>query len=383
MGNKHKVLNENTFRNSKYIQVVNKQIGCNDFKKFCENNKDYKGQFDFMLDTFKTFILIRNCFFCDSNLSMNDEVENAQKIIGKYLFSDFDEENNETINDNGKNKYSVRFIQNVCEKYSTHLYRRINEWYFDYLDNYTLSSNIKPVLDDIEEEMTRLEKVGFDDYVKENINFKKNKDSNYKIYISKFDSLYSDSQAFEEEFIKEYNDNHITPLTDDELSNIYLVYTLIAKCCNGITILLENKPIEEFTLNERTTPTELFNIYLSQLNLNQDRYDFRMEALQFMLQTNLIYPNCAKRGLSFNEMMNNFNIYYFLVKMGEIINDKEFKITDEQIQKNFKDLKEIYNIIHSPIKSSDEVLENYRKASTLIYNLISKKRIANYFIRVS
>ena len=383
MGNKHKVLNENTFRNSKYIQVVNKQIGCDDFKKFCESNNDYKGQFDFMLDTFKTFILLRNCFFCDSNLSINDKVENAQKIIGKYLFSDFDEENNETISDNGKNKYSVRFIQNVCEKYSTHLYRRINEWYFDYLDNYTLNSNIKPVLDDIEEEMTRLEKVGFDDYVKENINFKKNKDSNYKIYISKFDSLYSDSETFEEEFIKEYNDNHITPLTDDELGNINLVYILIAKCCNGITILLENKPIEEFNLNERTTPTELFNIYLSQLHLNQDRYDFRMEALQFMLEASLIYPNCAKRGLSFNKMMNNFDIYYFLIKMVEIINDKEFKITDEQIQKDFKDLKEIYDIIHSPIKSSDEVLENYRKASTLIYNLISKKRIANYFIRVS
>ncbi|HHX68017.1 MAG TPA: hypothetical protein GX708_08220 [Gallicola sp.] len=383
MGNKHKVLNENTFRNSKYIQVVNKQIGCNDFKKFCESNNEYKGQFDFMLDTFKTFILIRNCFFCDSNLSMNDKVENAQKIIGKYLFSDFDEENNETISDEGKSKYSVRFIQNVCEKYSTHLYRRIKEWYYDYLDNYSLNSNINSVLDDIKDEMSRLESVGFDDYVKENINFKKNKDSNYKIYISKFDSLYSDNQTFEEEFIKEYNDNHITPLTDDELGNIYLVYTLIVKCCNGITILLENKPIEEFNLNERTTPTELFNIYLSQLNLNQDRYDFRMEALQFMLQTTLIYPSCAKRGLSFNEMMNNFDICYFLIKMGEIINDKEFKITDEQIQKDFKDLKEIYDIIHSPVKSVDETLEHYRKASTLIYNLISKKRIANYFIRVS
>ena len=69
--------------------------------------------------------------------------------------------------------------------------------------------------------------------------------------------------------------------------------------------------------------------------------------------------------------------------MGEIINDKEFKITDEQIQKDFKDLKDIYDIIHSPVKGSDEALENYRKASTLIYNLISKKRIANYFIRVS
>lgn len=152
----------------------------------------------------------------------------------------------------------------------------------------------------------------------------------------------------------------------------------MAKCCNGITILLENKPIEEFNINERTTPTELFNIYLRQLNLNQDRYDFRMEATQFMLNASLIYSECGKRGLSFDEMMNNYDIYHFLIKMQNIINDKEFKITDEQIQKDFKDLKDIYDIIHN-----GDVLENYKKASSLIYNLISKKRIANYFIRVS
>ena len=170
---KHRLIDTNDFRNSKYMQVVNKQVGCKDFKRFCDENEEYKGQFDFMVDTFKTFVLLKNCFFSDSNLSLNDKVEKAQKIIGKYLFSDFDEENNETLSENGKNKYSVRFIQNVCERYSTHLYRRINEWYFDYLDNYTLNSNIKPVLDDIAEEMARLEKVGFDDYVKENINCKK------------------------------------------------------------------------------------------------------------------------------------------------------------------------------------------------------------------
>ena len=124
----------------------------------------------------------------------------------------------------------------------------------------------------------------------------------------------------------------------------------MAKCCNGITILLENKPIEEFNINERTTPTELFNIYLRQLNLNQDRYDFRMEATQFMLNASLIYSECGKRGLSFDEMMNNYDIYHFLIKMQNIINDKEFKITDEQIQKDFKDLKDIYDIIHSPVK---------------------------------
>lgn len=380
---KHRLIDTNDFRNSKYMQVVNKQVGCKDFKKFCDENKEYKGQFDFMVDTFKTFVLLRNCFFSDSNLSINDKVEKAQKIIGKYLFSDFDEENNETLSENGKSKYSVRFIQNVCERYSTHLYRRINEWYFDYLDNYTLNSNIKPVLDDIAEEMARLEKVGFDDYVKENINFKKNKTSDYKIYLSKFDSLYSGFEEFTEEFIKEYNDNHITPLNDDELGRIGLLYTLMAKCCNGITKVLENKPQEEFNIDERTTPTELFNIYLNQLNFNETRFDFRMEATQFMLQATLLYSKVGSRGITFDEMMNNFDMYYFLDTMQTTVNKDDFKITDEQIQKDLQDLRDIYKLIYTQAKSVDEMLELFKKGLTLISNLISKKRIANYFIRIS
>lgn len=380
---KHRLIDTNAFRNSKYMQVVNKQVGCKDFKKFCDENEEYKGQFDFMVDTFKTFVLLRNCFFSDSNLSINDKVEKAQKIIGKYLFSDFDEENNETLSENGKSKYSVRFIQNVCERYSTHLYRRINEWYFDYLDNYTLNSNIKPVLNDIAEEMARLENVGFDDYVKENINFKKNKTSDYKIYLSKFDSLYSGYEEFTEEFIKEYNDNHITPLNDEELGRIGLVYTLMAMCCNGITKVLENKPLEEFNIDERTTPTELFNIYLNQLNFNETRFDFRMEATQFMLQATLLYSKVGSRGLTFDEMMNNFDMYYFFDKMQEVVNKDDFKITDEQIQKDLQDLRDIYKLIYIQAKSVDEMLELFRKALTLIFNLISKKRIANYFIRIS
>lgn len=380
---KHRLIDTNDFGNSKYMQVVNKQVGCKDFKKFCDENKDYKGQFDFMVDTFKTFVLLRNCFFSDSNLSINDKVEKAQKLIGKYLFSDFDEENNETLSENGKSKYSVRFIQNVCERYSTHLYRRINEWYFDYLDNYTLNSNIKPVLDDITEEMARLEKVGFDDYVKENINFKKNKTSDYKIYLSKFDSLYSDYEEFTEEFIKEYNDNHITPLNDEELGRIGLVYTLMAKCCNGITKVLENKPQEEFNIDERTTPTELFNIYLNQLNFNETRFDFRMEATEFMLQATLLYSKIGSRDITFDEMMNNFDMYYFFSKMQEVVNKDDFKITDEQIQKDLQDLKDIYKLIYTQAKSVDEMLELFREALTLISNLINKKRITNYFIRIS
>ena len=380
---KHRVIDTNAFRNSKYMQVVNKQVGCKDFKKFCDENKEYKGQFDFMVDTFKTFVLLRNCFFSDSNLAINDKVENAQKIIGKYLFSDFDEKTNETMSEDGKPKYGFRFLQNVCERYSTHLYRRINEWYFKYLNDYILNDNIDAVLDGIKKEMTRLEKVEFDDYVKENINFKKNKTSDYKIYLSNFDSLYSGYEEFTEEFIKEYNENHITPLNDEELGRIGLVYTLMTNCCNGITKVLENKPQEEFNIDERTIPTELFNIYLNQLNFNETRFDFRMEATQFMLQASLLYSKVSSRGLTFDEMMNNFDMYYFFDKMQEVVNKDDFKITDEQIQKDLQDLRDIYKLTHTPVKRVDETLELFKKALTLISNLISKKRIANYFIRIS
>lgn len=380
---KHRALEKNDFRNSKYMQVVNKQVGCKDFKKFCDENKEYKGQFDFMADTFKTFILLRNCFFSDSNLALHDKVENAQRIIGKYLFSDFDEKTNETISEEGKIKYGVVFIRNVCERYSTHLYRRINEWYFEYLNEYTLGTNIDSVLDDIEKEMTRLEKVGFDDYVKENINFKKNKSSNHKIFISKFDSLYSRFDEFTNEFVSEYNDNHITPLNEDELGRVALIYKLMAKCCNGITTLLENKSEENLNINERTTPTELFNIYLNQLNFNETRFDFKMEATQFMLEASMLSAHCKLRGISFNQMMNNYDMYYFFEKMQSVVNKDDFIITDGQIQKDLKDLREIYDIVHKPVKTAEETLELFKEASTLIFNLIGKKRIINYFIRIS
>ena len=33
MGNIHKTLSDDNFKNSKYIEIVNKQMGCDDFKK--------------------------------------------------------------------------------------------------------------------------------------------------------------------------------------------------------------------------------------------------------------------------------------------------------------------------------------------------------------
>ena len=63
-----------------------------------------------MLDTFSTLISLNNCFFSDSNLSKQDKIENAITIIEKYLYLNLDETENK--------KYSVRFIQKICEKYT-------------------------------------------------------------------------------------------------------------------------------------------------------------------------------------------------------------------------------------------------------------------------
>ena len=47
MRKRHNTLNDNIFRNSKYINVVNRITNC-DFRK------EHKEQYDFMFDTFST-----------------------------------------------------------------------------------------------------------------------------------------------------------------------------------------------------------------------------------------------------------------------------------------------------------------------------------------
>ena len=87
MRKRHNTLNDNIFRNSKYMDVVNRITNC-DFRK------EHKEQYDFILDTFSTLISLNNCFFSDSNLSKQDKIENAITIIEKYLYLNLDETEN-------------------------------------------------------------------------------------------------------------------------------------------------------------------------------------------------------------------------------------------------------------------------------------------------
>ena len=291
-----------------------------------------------------------------------------------------------------KKKYSVRFIQSVSDKYSTYLYRKISNdetgWYviLDDIDSKEINTSpiAKNVIKEIEEEMTKLENIGFDDMVKGSIAYKKNKDSDYKIYISKFDSLNTKQEQFIEEFSTKYNESHITPLNDNELTNIALIYNLVAKVNNGIVKVLSNKPNKNYNLNERSTPSNYYKAYLDSLNISIDDSFFTLNANAFMMNVIITYSNsCGAKGLSLNDMINNFDMYYFLDKIENSVVKKNLSVSDERIQKIILDLKQIYNIITTKNNGLDELFNNFKRANEIILNIMSRDNNLNYYIRVS
>lgn len=370
MGAKHKTLNDDIFRHSKYIEVINKQVGCKDFKNFCqdEDNKDFKGQYDFMLDTFRTLILLNNCFYSDSNISLADKVANALDIMEAYLYIDTD-----------KKKYSVRFIQGIIEKHSTYLYRRINEWYRN-LEPLTtkdiITTNwVKVVMEEIEKEIIRLDSVGFDNMVKGSIDYKKNKNSNYKIFISRFDSLNTEYSTFVEAYKNEYNERHTNILTYDDLTDIGLIYTLVAKANNGIVITLDNKDNKDYNLNENSTPKDYYEAYLDSLNIGVDDTFHKLNANAFMINFELVSSNV---NLTTNEIINNFDMFYFLEMMRR---KKDFTTIDDEANKVLDDLRQVYKILSNPPTSQDDMLDNFKVGYDMIQKIID--RYQDYYIRVS
>lgn len=365
MRKKHNTLNDPIFRNSKYINVLNRVTNC-DFRK------EYKEQYDFVLDTFSTLISLNNCFFSDSNLGIKDKIENAITICEDYIYVNIKEDEKET------KKYSVRFIQKVCEKQATHLYRRINEWH-EKLSN--PDTNIELVLEDIEKEIDILDSVCFDNYVKEDFNYKKNKNNDYKIFISKFSELYNNKENFIKEFVNDYNDEHKDKITDEELNNICIVYNLLGKANNGVTNIIFNTETKDYNITTRSNPQEIYKMYLDTLNLKVENTLFRMDALHFVWEAMITFTNtCAKRQIDFNEMINNYEMFSFFHLMENIVLKKDFKVNDSKIENIVEELKQVYNLINNS-KNTDEIINNCKKCNDIIQNRISKNQ--NYFIRIS
>ena len=69
------------FKNSKYIDTIQKTYNIKNFKK------EHAKQYSFMFDTFQTLILLNNCFFSDSNISMSEKVGNALTISEELIYS--------------------------------------------------------------------------------------------------------------------------------------------------------------------------------------------------------------------------------------------------------------------------------------------------------
>ena len=119
MGNIHKTLENDNFNNSKYIEVLNKELGCDNFRK------NYPKEFEIMLDIFQKFIELYNCFFADSNGENIYRIKKSKKLLAQ-LFKMKDRKEEEVIGI----KYSVRDIKNLPDKEARSIYNLMKEWYF-------------------------------------------------------------------------------------------------------------------------------------------------------------------------------------------------------------------------------------------------------------
>lgn len=364
MGKYHKTLTDDVFKDSVYITTLEKALNCNNFKK------EHKEEYNAMLDIFQTFIRVNNILFADSDRTINDKVNDLQIELEKCLFGNRD-------NDSKYHKYSVRFINALPDKETRFLYNSFINWY-EYLCSI---EKLGTIPNEVEEEMIKLEKCKFDNVVRNGIDFEKNKDSKYKIYVSKFNTLNDDRESFSETYKKDFKDMYGKDLTDEEFSNIAFIYDLIAKANNGIVNVISLTPVKEYNLDEKTTPIELYKAYLDSLHIYNKKID-RMDALHFMLMFTMNYQeNIMPRGISVNDAINNYNGFVFLTTMESKDIEKEFKVNNDLIKKIMKDLKEIHKIMTQKATSTEEVIENHKVAFKEITKLI--ERHIDYFIRVS
>ena len=225
MGHRHNTLDYKYFHKTKYIKTLEREFNINNFKK------QYPKQFDIMYDIFKTLILVNNIIFADSNKNKQEKITDIIIELENCIYGTLD-------NDSNKYKYSVREINSLLDKYSRYLYKKFIEWY-EYLENIT---NLLPIQKEIELEMNKLDEKNFDFIEEDNITYKKNKDSKYCIYLSKFYE-YNCNKNFLNDYLDQYYKNNIEDLSRNKLEKeICYIFNLVACANNGIAnIIFEQK----------------------------------------------------------------------------------------------------------------------------------------------
>ncbi len=371
MGKRHNTLSDEIFRNSKYINALEQALEIADFKKECEKNKDYKGQYEMMFDVFKTLILINNILFADSNKNIKEKQEEIQDILFNIVYKNSDSE---------RLKYGLRLQKELKDSHTRYLYNKFIEWYNNF---YTYSFDTLKI--NVEQEMTRLENIGFDSVVKGGISYEKNKNSNYKIYTSKIDYLYPNNSEGWKEFEQVFYDTYGITLNKQEKNDIYFIYKLIAYANNGIVKLLFNDEIKAFELTVQNNAEDYFKAYLTSLNIDiKDNKKFMSKADTFLNEL-LITNNVIMEQLE-NDTKNehiidishievepfvaNYDLYFFYVNMEKITTGLyEFTIKADVVVKLINDLKEIYNLMYDnvPIITDEkQVQEAFGKVQSII-----------------
>ena len=376
MGKRHNTLNDDIFRNSKYINTIEQELGITDFRK------EYKEQYDIMLDVYKTFITINNIIFADSNKSINDKIYELElefeKIIGEQVEEEYGEKR--------KHKYSERTRKNLIDSHTRYLFNKFIEWY-DYLMDFNKLDLVKR---EVEEEMQQLENIGFDSVVKGGIEYEKNKDSNYKIFISKFNNLYTDYKAFKSQYKSDFVNTYGIDLTKEEMQYIGFIYDLVAYANNGIIKTLYDKEPIEFDLSEKSSPEEYYKAYLSLLHLDiKDNDLFKKNSEKFLDLIILVSQKLTEQlpkeiayNIEMTDYINKFDYYYFITTMKDIIDGNIQAIASNMlINKIVIDLKEVYELVVLQAETEEQKQANFKKAFDKVQAIIERNK--NLYERLS
>ena len=367
MGKRHNTLSDDIFRNSKYINTLEQALEIDDFRK------EYKEQYDIMLDVYKTLITLNNIFFADSNKNKKEKTNEIIDTIEKAIYKSIDDD---------RAKYSVRTIKALVDSNTRLLYSKYSEWYekLSYNENY-----FDTLKNEIEQEMTTLENIGFDNVVKGSLLYEKNKNSDYKIFVSKLDYLYPNNKDVWKEYKQNFYDTYGIQLTDREKNDIYLIFKLIAYANNGIVKLLFQDEIKDFELTVQDNAEDYFKAYLTSLNIDiKDNKKFMNKADNFLnellITNNVIMEqleNSTKNEhiieishIEIEPFIANYDLYFFYVNMEKITTGLyEFTIKADVVVKLINDLKEIYNLMYGnvpTITDEKQVQEAFGKVQNII-----------------
>ena len=367
MGKRHNTLSDDIFRNSKYINTLEQALEIDDFRK------EYKEQYDIMLDVYKTLITLNNIFFADSNKNKKEKTDEIIDTIEKAIYKSIDDD---------RAKYSVRTIKALVDSNTRLLYNKYSEWYekLSYNENY-----FDTLKNEIEQEITTLENIGFDNVVKGSLLYEKNKNSDYKIFVSKLDYLFPNNKDVWKEYKQNFFDTYGIQLTDLEKNDIYLIFKLIAYANNGIVKLLFQDEIKDFELTIQDNAEDYFKAYLTSLNIDiKDNKKFMNKADNFLnelLITNNVIMEQLENDTKHDHIIEishieiepfiaNYDLYFFYVNMEKITTGLyEFTIKADVVVKLIKDLKEIYNLMYDnvpTITDEKQVQEAFGKVQYII-----------------